>query len=103
MVMLEEDVNIQYHLTVCYLYTQLPLYSLLYIVCVHIHICIFYHLAAQKLSYQLFIFIQNGKRFMDKRNLSLCLSQISLESFQELQALTKLNQCLEGWLTLVLS
>lgn len=65
--------------------------------------CLQYVYTYISVSHQHFIFIPNGKLFMDKRYLSLCLSQISLETLQELQALTELNQCLEGWLTLVLS
>lgn len=53
------------------------------------------------MSHRDFLFAQDSNLFMDERILIFCLGQITLQSLQELQALTKLYQCVKGWLTQV--
>lgn len=70
---------------------------LYHVLCVFVCMCMFIN---KRGAYSLFhwdlIFVQDSKLFMDERNLSFRLGQISLKSLQELQALTKLSQTLGG-------
>lgn len=97
-VLTENAVNIQYYLTVTYIKDLLCI--AIYCMCVHVFIN---QWVAYSLFHKDFIFAQDSNLFMDERILSLCLGQISPQSLQELQALTKFHQWLEGWLTLVLN